>query len=310
MGQQSACGIVHTVFIVGAGLSAEYGFPLGSALFTKLRELCASSSAEPFHTRVRDACGGIAIKSMQRALQWSEAETVDEFLAENSDDMRRLVKTAMADILLTDERQFSMRALRDHKGTAYHLLWNKFIADPHAAAQTKIITFNYDRSLDFYFYRKATSAMVQVGRHPQLECSPVEILHVHGELGETRPDDSWWHEELPSTSVPVTQKSARTIRVYSEAGELNRFEKAWEWIERAERVVFLGFEFHESNLQHLRFIGPKAFIRRSGRCWTTSIGLEVDRMATLKAQLDPNLNWKGPGIGCRNFLYDLASIPG
>lgn len=308
MHETKARGHVATVFIVGAGLSADYGFPLGRGLFTKLREFCCSQ-AEPFHTRVREACGGIEIKAMQRALDWTEADTVDEFLAENTDDMRRWVKTAMVDILLADERSFSLRSLRDHKDSAYHLLWNKFVEDSNVAAQTKIITFNYDRSLEFYLYRKATIKTVEIGRSPKLECSPIDILHVHGELGEASPDDPWWHESLPTLSVAATQSSARNIRVYSEPSGLDRFEKAWDWIERAERVVFLGFGFHDSNLMHLRFVGPKAFPRRSGRCHTTSYGLARERYEILKTQIDPNLAWKGPDVRCRDFLAQLSPLP-
>jgi hypothetical protein len=300
---------IHTVFIIGAGLSAEYGFPLGTDLFAELRRLCGSPSADPFHRRIQEACGGIALKGMQRALEWTEADTVDEFLVENAPDMRKLVKTAMADILLERERLFSMSAVRDHKQTSYHILWNKFIREPRSAARARIITFNYDRSLEFYFYRKAADATVRLGAAPSLDRSPVQVLHVHGALGDCRPEGDWWHDLLPFYSAPITAAAARNVCVYSEPEAAARFGAAREWIERAKRVVFLGFGFHESNLQNLGLIGPGAVPPRSGRCTTTTVALSDERVVWLKQRIDPNLGSLGPDVGCRAFLEQLPAIP-
>jgi hypothetical protein len=112
------------------------------------------------------------------------------------------------------------------------------------------------------------------------------ILHVYGQIAHLP-----WHQRdrvriyRPQITYHDVARAAMTIKIVSEKKDDNLdkdpdFLRAWELIDGADRLCFLGFGYHETNLERLK-------IDNSGGDWMiygTSKGLpESDRKRVRQA---------------------------
>ena len=119
--------------------------------------------------------------------------------------------------------------------------WRRFKEQP-----ITIVSFNYDRSLEHYL----TSVVCNnYSLRPRTALAGLPIVHVHGTLGEYRPET--YGETFDTQAV---HEGAESIRVVHEANiEHSSFERAREVIETAERVLFVGLGYLDSNMRKLGF---------------------------------------------------------
>ncbi len=103
----------ETVLVLGAGASADYGFPLGRGLFKELSERMLADRYSGFHDILREVCEEKDITHSASALKDSNDDTIDEFLAESGDAVCRTVKIAMSYMLLNQERVLDKAALSE-----------------------------------------------------------------------------------------------------------------------------------------------------------------------------------------------------
>lgn len=138
------------------------------------------------------------------------------------------------------------------------------------AEQLRVVSFNYDRSFDqFILNRLKALYMAQAGSltylQPVLELMKrLDIQHVYGELGSTL-DCSYGHlraaisrRDVGASDYLLLAKTAERIAVIEhgrKAEQESRFLLPKQWIESADRLVFLGFGFDEQNVKRLGFPG-------------------------------------------------------
>lgn len=234
------------VLVLGAGASAPYGFPVGSVLRSKILKDEPDFQKHKVLDRLRH-------NEFVDVFQRSEMYSIDAFLSCRP-DMVDLGKYRIAEILLEFERRSTLT------GDWYQYLWNALRTPKFEdldLTKLKIITFNYDRSLERYLlntisvtYSACESASIE-------KLKSLEIIHVYGSLGPL-----WTTSPQPiSTGVDVIsygdtrpcKASADNILVIpDERAEKSReFERAREILSDAERICFLGFGFDETNLKRL-----------------------------------------------------------
>ena len=142
----------RTVFILGAGASAPYQLPVGSALVDRIcKEIM---KAEPMITRLEDFLArnnGIAGDAARfaAALKGSRAYSIDAFLETNR-PYRLIGKAAIADVLLRCENQSDLAPVNgDWYRYLFSILLNQSIERYQQQAKLlTIVTFNFDRSFE------------------------------------------------------------------------------------------------------------------------------------------------------------------
>lgn len=238
----------RTVLILGAGASKPYGLPLGFELRDAV--LAAdriwiptgegSGYAEPYEPERFD--------EFSHELAGSGFSSVDAFL-EHRPVWTDLGKVAMSVCLLGSESRaklFPPHQPRDHW---HEVLWSRLSAPtwPGFKKQPiRIITFNYDRSLEHYLIRVITN---NYGVSVDTAMRALSVLHVHGSLGVY--DGSFG---LPASTPSQVFDAANAIRVVHEADKGDAgFTRAREWVADAETVLFIGFGYHEANMKKLGF---------------------------------------------------------
>jgi hypothetical protein len=141
-----------TVLVLGAGASADYGFPSGRSL---LLQICKSLDA-PNDVGIKETLldlgfGRNEIGPFAVELRFSMQPSVDAFL-ENRPEYVAIGKAALAGSLIPCE---NLRILFDRSKLAwYEYLFNQMgtSIDEFKSNQISFVTFNYDRSLEYFLY--------------------------------------------------------------------------------------------------------------------------------------------------------------
>lgn len=255
---------IPTVLILGAGASNDFGFPLGRGIFEEIRDELKDNRSQLWKNlnnfRFDD---DIEIKKFRNKLRKSDAPSVDAFL-ETHDNFKDLGRMA---IWLKIQSYEKDPMLFDSKGTHwYHYLFEEM----HTASfedfkqnQLSIVTFNYDRSLEHYFINKLMHSWGE--RNPE-ECkamlSNIPIIHVYGKLaslpweGESGLPYDFDVSNLESydgfhTHLYINEAYNQIkIMKYNEIIS-TEFREAFRNLEFATRIFFLGFGYHEMNLNRL-----------------------------------------------------------
>jgi hypothetical protein len=259
--------VIHqrTVLVTGAGASHPYGFPLGR----NLRDLvCALAAAGEWGT-ARELLANIgfstdAIRGFAHDLSRSAYGSVDTFL-EDFDDYIPIGKAAIATVLIPfEEPRLLFPGPANHW---YEVLVNALDTDPERFKdnQLSIVTFNYDRSIEHYLSEVLTIRRRRNQRRALDDFSSIEIVHVHGALGNYDPTGTSGRPYTTTLSEESIQMAARDIIVIGEAKDDGEsFVRARQLLAGAARVEFLGFGFNEASVKRLGlFSQPWDHERRS-----------------------------------------------
>jgi hypothetical protein len=263
-----------TVLILGAGASWDYGFPTGQLLKAKIWQILSESEFREMSK------SDVDFNNFRRSLELTPDVSIDAFLEHNFKEFGMAGKEAIAAVLLPYEkeknlfRRWIMKELGNFNPTNFYIpkngqhwysnLFNKMSEgvgfEKFKQNPLTVITFNYDRSFE-WFMLKALSAKYQ--KTPEecvdvLKCIP--IIHVYGQLGQILNDskqsdhikyDSWDVLE-PKQKCEVLQRAAKSIKIIHEGeSDLVDMEKAQNSFKYADRIYFLGFGYHMSNMEKL-----------------------------------------------------------
>jgi len=240
------------VLILGAGASAPYGYPPGSGLAsTIIKEL--ESENTPFAKDVL-ACNfhWEAIKEFRDRFNLSLHDSVDAFL-ERRPQYVELGKVSIARTLIPFEKSDKLlnRDINDHW---YRMLAQALDVGPERFGDNKvsIVTFNYDRSLEQYLFMAFKNQYQLSDDDAGSLICPIPIVHLHGDLGRLPVIHGNGRPYDPEVSPYILGQCAKGIKIISEdvAGD-SGFRMAWKLIEEAETICFIGFGFHQTNLERL-----------------------------------------------------------
>ena len=240
------------VLILGAGASAPYGLPIGIALRDYILKLPPDS-----YSRYLDELGIQQPQFREFLTQFSRSGflSIDAFLEERSRWMK-IGKFAIAFTLINHEhtrKLFPPYAPKDHWFNALWLKLKKKTWNEVKQTTLRIVTFNYDRCLEYYLARVIANnfgvSFTEVFRW----LSQVFVIHVHGTLGDYTLLNYYWKDPKKGEQVIDGIKNAiDAIVVVSEANPKTRqFARARTAISRANSVAFIGFGFGESNMSRL-----------------------------------------------------------
>ena len=282
----------ETVFIVGAGASAEFGLPVGSEL---IKQIVAGLSYEiefdkviSKNYRLFDAiksssnnCGFLdykkynsflsSVKHMVSALP--ESISIDNFIYQQENIYTtELGKMAIVQSILDSEGRSSLAYKRGLDGglkidfSKSRESWLAAICKLLSQDTTisnidcffdgvKIICFNYDRCIEHYFYNWIKNnynihddVVVRVMKK-------LQIIHVYGSVGgmEWQENDNFPAPFGAELSGGHIHDRVNIIYTFTEIFDTKKLKNSIDmYISESERIVFLGFGFHQQNMDLLR----------------------------------------------------------
>jgi hypothetical protein len=301
---------LETVLILGAGASWDYNFPSGSELVS---DICKVIDRLPHRDLLDQIFPGQNQPTKQefiQVLKKAKPYSIDAWL-EHNQRFLEIGKAAIAMTLLDYELRTHLRDRA--KGDWYQLLFQRLNCpfEKFQENDISIITFNYDRSLEHFLFETLTNTYKEKS---ELACaeklSQLKILHVYGSLGRLG-----WQSDDPENPVPKVNygaainkdtviSAASCIRIISEKNEdlPIEFQQARDWIKEAKAVYFLGFGYHELNMQRL---GVETLEPRPPKVMGTAYNLDYQRIREVeKLNIRGDFSIRHGGI-VRKTVYEF-----
>lgn len=301
----------NTVFILGAGTSAELNMPLGAALKSHILEVLpgvrgggVDAVRSALYDRGDRQANSRACATIRGGLE--VAASIDNFVEHHAAD-RSLVHCAKVGIvaaILRGERQSGLyvkdsldplpsAAHGSTFGSIFRLVVGNCRADALGEAFSRVafVNFNYDRCLEQYLY---STLVHHSGLAPAAAAAVVDgldIWHPYGTIGPL----NWSSKFEPGESRVEfgsdperlwLERQATSIRTFSEERGTTEDQEIKAALRDAAQIVFLGCAFHRQNL---RLIEPAdtQFEAAYGTCYVPApqdpAGLAVDPMVNFSA---------------------------
>ena len=307
----------ETVFIVGAGASAEAGLPIGTGLTSKIASLLdlhvelgrVIRGDETVYNTLRQlvqsdqkykdnkfiGSGQAVAEAMQLAL------SIDTFLESHAsnEEFILLGKLGIVRSIQIEERESLLgpikqnglpRGIKELANTWYYSLARQLftgvpVEEPERAFENvSFIVFNYDRCLQA-FLAKALQVYFQIDEQAAMAIlAEVKILHPYGSLGSIFPGQ----RQVPFAPANLNLlEAANRIKTFSESADSDVMETAKAWVNKAQTQVYLGFGFHEQNMELLSpsdafLVGDVPFRYNA---YATTYGLSASDEAVVKDQI-------------------------
>jgi hypothetical protein len=276
------------VFVVGAGASVDYGFPLGTSLVAEIRDLLYDF-VDPHSLRegplardlMRPPAGmsdewPAAARAMHVAL--SAADSIDQFLytRRSSPKIIQLGKMAIIERILRKERDSALARIQSPEvhlshqavhqvrdtwlGKFFRLVCRDRAPDEmcDAFGGVTFVTFNYDRCIELYLFHglRLLMHLDEVSTNEILGRLP--IFHAYGSLGDLPASGRSSRPVAFGADQVRLGEAAKGIKTFREDGveKGSDIPAIQEAIAQADRIVFLGFGYHPQNMKLLFPHGP------------------------------------------------------
>ena len=276
---------IPTTLVLGAGASQPYGFPLGYELFDDICGFLRPATTATNEKKSLQAAGFeiSRLEEFRSELLRSGLRSVDAFL-EGRADLIAVGKAAIACSLISKEIPENVVECPASKNNWYAYLWSRLrTLNPADLPRNRlsIITFNYDRSLEYFLYN-AISATYNRGDsevRPLLDTIP--IVHLHGQLGLLREATGYGRGFSPHRGAAMLNMAGAGITIIHEAddGDTN-FTRAWGYLSKAHRICFLGFGYNHTNVRRLHIE------KYEGQIFGTTMGLKSPEINEVTKQFD------------------------
>jgi len=254
----------NSVFILGAGASVPYGYPTGFELAQEIKTFLLNFPFDPKtaskdmfeeHKFFKQLVNSLSeLDKFYNALLKASTYSIDKFL-ENRPDYLELGKLLITYLLKKKEYEFNLFiGLKENNWLAE--LFNRIDANANNVFENKIyfITFNYDRSLEFFIYNllKNRSTKEESSILKSLSCIP--IVHVYGSLGCFPWEDSCGIPYSREFTPDNIRRMANNIRIMSDEIETEELKTAHKLLSSAKYIYFIGFGYDFKNMQRIKII--------------------------------------------------------
>lgn len=278
------------LLILGAGANVPYGFPTGERLRENI--IYGQEFSEFFTSRTPSSQKKIqalikSYKEYKVIFSKSHINSIDSHLFRNPSFLE-IGKYCIAGSLLNHEEMSDLEHPEHPKQDWMKYLWN-LLTDGLSSyedfskkwAHLKIITFNYDRSLEKYFLESIWNTFREEVPLTTRNVNqiPFEILHVYGSLGPLDLSNGEIDNYGRKTEGFDIVQAVQEIRIMRE--ERERGDDITNLVKNSKKLFFLGFGFDELNLEKLglrstsSFEGKEVFISSYGRD-----KMELDKLKT------------------------------
>jgi hypothetical protein len=265
-----------TLFVIGAGASAEFGLPIGSELseYIKLAlnfesnypKQGTKSGSQFLWYAFEKTCTKnqvnvqeyfAASKRICRSIP--DAKSIDTYLSNdiNNEILKTCAKTAIVEIILNKENSINLYCdtnedIKNIRPKTYlHEIFqilNDGITDNTLDTifdNMEIICFNYDRCIEYFFYKKLISYYGINSERSLSLVKNLKIVRPYGSIGDMI--EIKFGETINSDSII---QISNNIKFFSETNTNSYTEESNQTSEKL--MVILGFGFHRQNMNFLR----------------------------------------------------------
>jgi hypothetical protein len=300
---------VEITYIIGAGASAEISMPIGQDLKKQISVLLSNERDELRRFDLEQAAQfGIEaieinyerikngemtkyqlydlMKKMVYALEYDTS--IDNFLYnhQNNPAYQIFGKTAIFSIILRAEMTSNLYTDMNNRNytpvlenTWYLSLFQQLIRQ--ATLNTFIarlndiqfITFNYDRSLEFYLYQSIQRSYEVTPEKAAEIINNANIYHPYGQVGFLPFQKGLLTFDYGAFQKYTENDLSKYIKTYTEGTDIKAkdYRKAMYNFYESEKVIFLGFAFHQQNIDLLYKLIPDWKMQRKIDRINTSI---------------------------------------
>lgn len=264
----------QTLFVVGAGASAEFGLPLGTLLarqITNKMDIRFERGFDFVGSGDRRLYEQLINSKRQDADQWQPAamrirdglpfaQSIDDFLDQRRSDryINLYGKSAICQAILEAEREsklyfnpsnrdepFDAVALTDTWLVKFMYMLCRGVPREkvaHIFEHVDFIIFNYDRCIEHFLISALERAYSITQQDAAAIVDELQVLHPYGSVGRLG-QVSFGNSGANCVAL------AEEIKTYTEqADEKTVLHKILDRVDRAECIVFLGFAYHRQNM--------------------------------------------------------------
>ncbi len=227
-----------TVWVLGAGSNQEYGFPLGNELKSQIVKSLSQENDKDI--LVEAGIPKVQIQDFIETLNRTTHKTIDQLIGVKQ-NLTKIATYAIKKLLLEVERR-NAEMLFDATKT-YARMFEILNHKEFNPSNLSIITFNYDRSLEYFFdkyihYNYSDADANRINRIVMM----VQKQHVYGDLGD---------RNLVAYGANPNNKT-----VFSAEKQLLGFaetipEVVKQIIKAATKLIFIGFGYHEQIMREM-----------------------------------------------------------
>ena len=282
-----------TLLILGAGASYPYGLPIAR----ELKQIIAQPGIDwrkwdSYYYSANSKTWSL-LNQFRCDLHEFGPSSIDEFVETNKayEDVAR-IEIARA-ILSAEDRD---KLFVQKNGSWYHLISKVILADlaGNRSPSMRIVTFNYDRSLEFYVARQISIVMAKSFLDACRMVHAYPIFHVNGWMGNLTDDTLYGGGPLYSDSSgsrildQVVARASKMLRFHSREN-LELHDVLQSDFRNKKSIIFFGFGYSSFNLEVLMHERMFDLAGESGvNIGGTAIGLydeEIDRISPRLSQL-------------------------
>ncbi|TAK59444.1 MAG: hypothetical protein EPO24_07855 [Bacteroidetes bacterium] len=280
----------RTVFILGAGASMPYGFPSGHKLVGDIVGVLKSKKSHFSSWGFLEK----EIDNFRDAVVNSVTDAIDDLLIQRKEEFLEIGKLAIAHALTyyeIEHKLYDRNNPENWYGYLFEHLKGMSSMDLEGGTNS-IITFNYDRSLEHYLSMASEGFYGLTDNVKKRAIQNIPIIHIHGSLG-LLPIHSGHFPYEPTSDTEVIFGMSRNLKLIDEEADVSLLAKAHSLLQKAERIRFLGFGYHYTNLKKLEFtLNTKQCSDIKG----TAYGLSEPDMDKIRTNYKINLDTNGKNI--------------
>ena len=269
----------NTVFVIGAGASAEFGLPVGTGLMDTIKRQCAFDpnrfgSREAgcydiyqYYQSPDQSTGLFDRQEFEQRIRASQAivagiesaDSIDEFIFRHSDDLfiAEVGKLNIAYAIAEAERKSilanNLHVRQNFDAVHSTWIWSFFRGLINGVQRQDmetlgrgitLIVFNYDRCIQHYLEHALMHTVTDMkADEARSIVANIEILHPYGSLGD------WRENSFGNTNNRVYVQMAYNLMTWSESiVDAETIETMRLRIKAARQIVFLGFGFATQNM--------------------------------------------------------------
>lgn len=272
-------------------------FPTGPTLVDLICEISTQERAQQLITAygidIQNKMVVEEVLEFTAALRESGRTTIDEFLRDRM-DYSTIGRRAIAHSLLRMEYKHRLFGEPPDEPNWYRYLYRQMSTtwDDLRKNKLRVITFNYDRSLEAFLFHAITRSYNRGPSDVAAVLEEISVVHLYGQLGPLPWQDRMrgrdFHDEFISNPAAL-DIAAEGIRIVHDDIGIDTdpsLRRAHEYMAWAERIHFLGFGYDQLNLDRLRLGDLEGKKQISGTCLGFT-PLEVKRICERAPRLDP-----------------------
>lgn len=284
----------RTVFILGAGASKPYGYPTGSELREKICNNFTNQDSYFIHNDTYKQSQLMLAQKFANLFREAGANTsIDLFMKRNDKtQFTNIGKIAILFFILEAEyaSKFDEDMDKEKRGKDWYApLLNKMMRTLTTYDSYKkfgdnavtFITFNYDRSLEYYVHKCFKSNFKSAPEEylQKIGGEIIKIHHVYGKIADLpwQNPDGYFQNYKPHRFADYIEDMIKNIQtIYEMTKEVK--EDIRSSIVKAKQIFFLGFGYAKENLEAIGIPEVLKGGSRARKIYGTAQGLPENRL--------------------------------